>query len=283
MASRRVLSTEPAGVPPQHEAGTTLAEVAAQAAAYLDFERQMATPGLPLAPGPALSRRPAAGGQGPAVVPPRHQARRSHNVPTGGQPQTPPSQTEGRARLRVLAQEAAACSACELHEGRQRSVFARGNEGAELVFVGEGPGRDEDLQGLPFVGAAGQLLDKMVAAMGYARDDVYICNVVKCRPPNNRTPRPEEAVACSRFLKEQLAIVSPKVIVALGRCAAEHLGVAPPEGAWRGRWGEHGGIRVMPTYHPAFLLRSPQQKRVVWEDLQGVMRVLGRSPSRTKG
>jgi DNA polymerase len=145
--------------------------------------------------------------------------------------------------------------------------------------VGEGPGRDEDLQGYPFVGAAGQLLDKMIAAMGYARDDVYICNVVKCRPPENRTPRPEEMLACKRFLVPQLQAVAPKVIVALGRCAAQALGVAEATGSWRGRWGQFEGVAVLPTYHPAFLLRSPEQKRVVWEDLQLVMARLGKAPA----
>jgi DNA polymerase len=182
-----------------------------------------------------------------------------------------------RERLRLLAEEAASCTRCVLHEKRTRSVFSRGSPDAELVFVGEGPGRDEDLQGLPFVGAAGQLLDKMIAAMGYGRDEVYICNVVKCRPPENRTPRPEEALACSRFLVPQLQAISPKIIVALGRCAAQALGVAGETGPWRGRWGEFQGIVVMPTYHPAFLLRSPEQKRTVWEDLQQVMARLGRA------
>lgn len=180
--------------------------------------------------------------------------------------------------LQTLAAEAAQCTGCVLHEKRTKSVFARGTPDAELVFVGEGPGRDEDLQGLPFVGAAGQLLDRMIGAMGYGRDEVYICNVVKCRPPENRTPRPEEALACSRFLVPQLQAVRPKLIVALGRCAAQALGVAEAMGPWRGRWGTFQGIAVMPTYHPAYLLRSPEQKRTVWEDLQLVMARLGKTP-----
>ncbi|HET8933754.1 MAG TPA: uracil-DNA glycosylase, partial [Polyangiales bacterium] len=180
--------------------------------------------------------------------------------------------------LQTLQAEAAQCTRCVLHEKRTKSVFARGTPDAELVFVGEGPGRDEDLQGLPFVGAAGQLLDRMIAAMGYGRDDVYICNVVKCRPPENRTPLPEEAQACSRFLIPQLQAVQPKVIVALGRCAAQALGVAEAMGAWRGRWGAFQGVEVMPTYHPAYLLRSPEQKRTVWADLQLVMARLGKTP-----
>jgi DNA polymerase len=176
-----------------------------------------------------------------------------------------------------LAAEAAVCKACVLHEKRTQSVFSRGSPEAELVFVGEGPGQEEDRKGLPFVGPAGQLLDRMIEAMGFGRDEVYVCNIVKCRPPDNRTPRPEEAIACSRFLVPQLELVAPKMMVALGRCAAENLGVAPPSGSWRGRFGSWHGITVMATYHPAYLLRSPEYKRVVWEDLQQVMARLGRT------
>jgi DNA polymerase len=183
-----------------------------------------------------------------------------------------------RARLSQLAQEASTCTACVLHEKRKQAVFSRGNPDAELVFVGEGPGAEEDRQGEPFVGPAGQLLDRMIAAMGYARDEVYICNVVKCRPPENRTPRPEEAIACAKYLAPQVELVAPALIVALGRCAAENLGVAKPEGPWRGRFGTYKGIAVMPTYHPAYLLRSPEQKRVVWEDLKLALGRLGRVP-----
>jgi DNA polymerase len=177
--------------------------------------------------------------------------------------------------LEVLAQEAAACTRCRLHEGRTKSVFSRGSMDATLAFVGEGPGYNEDQQGEPFVGAAGQLLDKMVVAMGLTRDGVYVCNVVKCRPPENRTPLPDEAGACATYLTQQIDIVAPKVIVALGRCAAENLGVAEAGRSWRGRWGSYRGIPVMPTYHPAYLLRSPEMKKPVWEDLQLVMERLG--------
>ncbi|MFO0693303.1 MAG: uracil-DNA glycosylase [Polyangiales bacterium] len=189
-------------------------------------------------------------------------------------------ETSLRASLTVIAERAAACQGCRLHETRTNSVFARGNPLADVAFVGEGPGFHEDQQGVPFVGPAGQLLDRMIAAMGYHPDDVYVCNVVKCRPPDNRTPLPDEALACSPFLAEQLRLVAPKAIVALGRCAAENLGVMPEGGkGWRGSWGKWNGIPVMPTYHPAFLLRSPQFKRQVWDDLQRVMAHLGR-PSR---
>jgi uracil-DNA glycosylase family 4 len=185
-------------------------------------------------------------------------------------------------RLAVLAEEAAVCTACVLHEKRTKSVFSRGSAISEIAFVGEGPGRDEDLQGFPFVGAAGKLLDRMIVAMGYDREEVYVCNVVKCRPPENRTPTPEESLTCSRFLVPQLELVAPKVVVALGRCAAQALGVAEVTGPWRGRWGNWRGIPVMPTYHPAFLLRSPEFKRTVWEDLQLAMGRLGRSPKRSQ-
>ena len=182
--------------------------------------------------------------------------------------------------LEVLATEAARCTGCALHQGRTQSVFHRGSAKAELAFVGEGPGYHEDQQGLPFVGRAGELLDKMVKAMGYAKGEVYICNVVKCRPPENRTPKPDEAKACEPFLVGQLEIVKPKMIVALGRCAAENLGVTEPGSrGWRGKMGEWNAIPVMPTYHPAFLLRSPQFKKQVWNDLQAVMRALGRPVS----
>ena len=195
------------------------------------------------------------------------------------QPSTDPEadDQEPYARLQVLANEAAQCTRCELHRGRTHSVFARGTPDTDLVFVGEGPGFHEDEQGLPFVGRAGQLLDRMIAAMGYDRDGVYICNVVKCRPPDNRTPLPAEAAACASFLVPQLELVQPKAIVALGRCAAENLRCVPPAGKWRGVWGDWQGIPVMPTYHPAFLLRSPQFKKPVWEDLQEVLRLLNRT------
>jgi len=185
-------------------------------------------------------------------------------------PSTPRDPEAKRIRLLALDQEVRACTRCELARGRTHTVFARGNPESAVVFVGEGPGQEEDRVGQPFVGAAGQLLDKMVGAMGFARDDVYICNVVKCRPPGNRTPLPAEAQACSSYLLGQLEAIRPRVVVALGRCAAENMGLVAG-GGWRGHWGKFRGFDVMPTYHPAFLLRSPEYKRPVWEDLQKVM------------
>lgn len=202
-------------------------------------------------------------------------------TPPEARVKTPEERAEDLRLLESLAAEVARCEACGLCKERTQTVFARGSASAELVFVGEGPGYNEDQQGQPFVGAAGQLLDKMIGAMGYRPEDVYICNVVKCRPPDNRTPTPEESAACMPFLTRQLAILQPRAIVALGRCAAEALEVMPESGrGWRGQWARWRGIDVMPTYHPAFLLRTPRFKRAVWDDLQLVMRRLGREPAR---
>lgn len=189
------------------------------------------------------------------------------------------SPDERRARLSVLAGEVATCTRCALHEARTQTVFARGNGTSGLCFVGEGPGADEDAQGFPFVGPAGQLLDKMIAAMGIERDDVYVCNIVKCRPPKNRTPEPEEMSACMPYLNEQLALVEPQVIVALGKTAVQGLfGTAEGITRIRGRWRLYQGrVAVMPTFHPAYLLRNPAAKREVWADLQLVLKHMGRS------
>jgi DNA polymerase len=168
------------------------------------------------------------------------------------------------------------CTRCKLHKTRKNIVFADGNPKAELVFVGEGPGADEDAQGLPFVGRAGKLLNQMIEAMGLRRQDVYICNVVKCRPPENRLPEKDEIEKCSPFLLRQLDTIAPKVIVCLGACAAQTLletnrGISQ----FRGQWLDFRGYKLMATYHPAYLLRNPSAKAEVWKDLQKVMAVLG--------
>jgi DNA polymerase len=257
---------------------TEFAEVAALVRAHLEVEDELGGAGIPRTIRGAVDIvASVARSPGPAA-PAEPTDDRMQDTSSGTIERLAPE--EKRRRLGVLAQEATSCTRCVLHERRNRVVFARGSADAEVAFVGEGPGADEDEQGLPFVGRAGQLLDRMIAAMGYGREDVYVCNVVKCRPPDNRTPRPEEAIACSRYLVPQLQAVAPKLIVALGRCAAENLGVAQATGPWRGRWGTWQGITVMPTYHPAFLLRSPEYKRTVWEDLQKVMGRLGRAPVR---
>jgi DNA polymerase len=168
------------------------------------------------------------------------------------------------------------CTRCKLHKARNKIVFADGNPKAKLVFVGEGPGRDEDMQGLPFVGRAGKLLTSMIEAMELQRGDVYICNVVKCRPPENRLPEPDEIKTCSPFLMRQLDVVDPQVIVALGACAAQTL-LQTTRGIshFRGQWQEFRGRKLMATYHPAYLLRNPPAKADVWKDLQMVMAELG--------
>jgi DNA polymerase len=147
------------------------------------------------------------------------------------------------------------------------------------VFVGEAPGRDEDLQGEPFVGEAGQLLTRIIQAMGFARNEVYICNVLKCRPPKNRDPQPEEIEACGAFMLRQVLAIAPRAVVALGTFAAQTLlGTKAPISKLRGAFHDYHGIPLMPTFHPAFLLRSPEMKRQVWEDMQKVMRLLGKEP-----
>jgi uracil-DNA glycosylase len=169
------------------------------------------------------------------------------------------------------------CKRCKLCDSRKQIVFGSGNPRAELVFVGEGPGEEEDKQGVPFVGAAGQLLTKMIEAMKFSRDTVYICNVVKCRPPGNRNPEPEEIQSCEPFLRAQLRVIKPKVIVALGKFAAQTLLRDDTTiTRLRGQWRQYEGIDLMPTFHPAYLLRSPEEKKKAWMDLQEVMKRLGK-------
>ena len=193
-------------------------------------------------------------------------------------PSVPPesSDTDPAAALHALHSAIGDCTRCELHRGRTNLVFGEGNAHARLVFVGEGPGRDEDLAGRPFVGAAGQLLDRIIEAMGLTRGDVYICNVVKCRPPNNRTPQESETNICGGFLRRQLAVIRPSVIVALGGTAATYL-LGGPQAITRirGQFQTLDGIPLRPTYHPAYLLRNPAEKRAVWNDMQRVMERLG--------
>ena len=165
------------------------------------------------------------------------------------------------------------CVRCGLSESRTRIVFGQGHPNARLMFVGEGPGQEEDLAGEPFVGAAGQLLTRIIEAIKLTREDVYIANVVKCRPPGNRTPQPEEIASCSPFLRRQIAAIRPLFICTLGGCAAHTLlGTKAPISRLRGRFYDFAGIRVLPTFHPAYLLRNPEKKREVWEDLKRLMK-----------
>ncbi len=183
------------------------------------------------------------------------------------------------ASLEACAAEVAACTSCRLHEARTQTVFGVGNPNADLMFVGEGPGAEEDRQGEPFVGPAGQLLDKIIGAMGLVRSDVYIANVVKCRPPENRTPSLDEVSTCTPFLERQIAAIRPKMIVALGRPASNFLlGCDTPVGRLRGQANAYQGIPVVVTYHPAYLLRTPSAKKDVWNDLQQVIQRLGLRP-----
>ncbi|WP_233104112.1 uracil-DNA glycosylase [Haliangium ochraceum] len=169
------------------------------------------------------------------------------------------------------------CQRCKLASGRENIVFGVGDPRAALMFVGEAPGFHEDRRGEPFVGNAGELLDKMIAAMGWTRDTVYIANVLKCRPPNNRDPQPDEIAACQPFLAEQIDAVAPRILVTLGRPAAHLLlQTTAPMSALRGRFQEYRGVRVMPTFHPAFLLRRPERKRDTWNDLKLVIAELER-------
>jgi DNA polymerase len=194
------------------------------------------------------------------------------------QPKTPEaSVNDPAAALRIIREDLGDCTRCKLHaQGRKQIVFGVGNPKADLMFVGEGPGADEDEQGEPFVGRAGQLLDKMIEAMGLKREQVYIANVVKCRPPGNRTPERDECDTCSPFLYRQIDVIKPKVIVALGAVAAKNLlGLNDTMSNMRGRWFDYRGTQLRVTYHPAFLLRDPRQKSEAWKDLQEVMKYLG--------
>jgi uracil-DNA glycosylase len=192
------------------------------------------------------------------------------------------------AALKLIREDLGECTRCKLHQDRNQIVFGVGNPHAELMFVGEGPGADEDAQGEPFVGRAGQLLNNMIKAMGLRREDVYIANIVKCRPPGNRQPERDECETCSPFLMRQIAAIKPKVMVALGATAAKNLlAINAPMTELRGRWYDFKpagsdpswpGARLAVTYHPAFLLRDPRQKGEAWKDLQMVMKYLGIEP-----
>jgi uracil-DNA glycosylase family 4 len=183
--------------------------------------------------------------------------------------------------LQRIREDIGDCTRCKLHKGRTNVVFGVGNPKAELVFVGEGPGHDEDLKGEPFVGRAGKLLTQMIEAMGLRREDVYIANVVKCRPPENRLPEKDEISTCSPFLMRQLDVIKPKVICCLGSCSSQTL-LQTTQGIskFRGEWFDFRGAKLIATYHPAYLLRNPPAKSEVWKDLQKVMAVLGLQPKK---
>lgn len=230
-------------------------------------------------------------GRGPAesvgkVTPPRAEnppgPAKLHLVGRGPSLFEVAERVEGDSLERICG-DLAGCTRCKLHRKRTNIVFGVGNPHADLVFVGEGPGHDEDLQGIPFVGRAGQLLTQMINAMGLSREEVYIANVVKCRPPENRTPEKDEIATCMPFLLRQLTEINPKVIVCLGSVAAQALlntnkGISN----FRGQWFDFRGAKLMATYHPAYLLRNPPAKPDVWADLKKVMALLGLTPPRAK-
>jgi uracil-DNA glycosylase family 4 len=183
--------------------------------------------------------------------------------------------------LERIREDLGECTRCRLHKQRNKIVFGQGNPRAELVFVGEGPGHDEDVQGLAFVGRAGKLLTQMIEAMGLTREQVYICNVVKCRPPENRKPEDDEVATCSPYLYRQLDVIAPKAIVCLGLTAAQALLQTKDSiSRFRGQWFDYRGTKLLATYHPAYLLRNPAAKSEVWKDLQKVMLHLGLQPKK---
>ncbi len=220
---------------------------------------------------PALAEASAAAKEHEATAPERAEPH------AAGPPAVLDERSTRTAALARIREEIGDCTRCPLaFQGRHTIVFGDGDPEARLLFVGEGPGADEDAQGVPFVGKAGQLLNNMITAMGLQRSDVYIANIVKCRPPGNRVPEPEEANTCTPFLLEQIGVVRPAVIVALGSTAATYLlGAKSPLSALRGRVHPAHGAKLIVTYHPAFLLRDPSRKKEAWTDLQLVMRELG--------
>jgi len=237
---------------------------------YDFYRRQTATPLQPLAVD-AESQEPMPKSKSVAAVP------RKDHADLFAAPRPEAGVSDPVRALRMIREDLGDCTRCRLHkQGRKQIVFGVGNPRAELMFIGEAPGADEDQQGEPFVGRAGQLLNNMIKAMGLSREEVYIANIIKCRPPGNRTPERDECETCSPFLMRQIAAIHPKVLVALGAVAAKTLlAMNAPMSEFRGRWFDFRGTRLAVTYHPAFLLRDPRQKGEAWKDLQMVMKELG--------
>lgn len=239
-------------------------ERAAEAAAAGGASQGSAAP-------PAGGGAPTAGAAGP--IPPTVVTRAANA--SAAAPGVVPIYGSRAEALAAIRADIGDCTRCRLHAGRTNLVFGVGSPDARLMFVGEGPGADEDEQGIPFVGRAGQLLTQIIKAMGYERDEVYIANVVKCRPPGNRNPEPDEIETCGPFLARQLEAIKPEVVVALGKFAAQTLlQTAEPISRLRGRFHPLGTARLMPTFHPSYLLRNPAAKREVWDDMKQVMAVL---------
>jgi DNA polymerase len=229
-----------------------------------------AVPGGPTALPPPLENAPL--GSDPSIALPHSDAMHAPvAVPVYDAPD------RGRQSLAQVREELGNCTRCKLHATRKNIVFGVGAEDTPLMFIGEAPGEQEDLRGEPFVGRAGELLDKMIEAMGWTRSSVYIANILKSRPPGNRNPQPDEVAACTPFLEAQIRAISPRIIVTLGRPAANHiLGNDAPISVLRGRFHDRNGIQVMPTFHPAYLLRDPDKKKETWSDLKQVIAELAR-------
>jgi DNA polymerase len=242
--------------------------IRAQLAGHLERLRRDGVWGLPVPEPPARQPVYAAVPDGPADAPPRDEGTGRSGSPSRSAAQGPLPAAQDND-LKDVEAEALACVACRLHEQRTKVVFGVGDPDARLMFIGEGPGRDEDLQGEPFVGRAGQLLTRIIEAMGYQREDVYIANAVKCRPPKNRDPQADEIDACRHFLMRQVQLIGPEIIVLLGRSAVNAvLDLQAPLSRLRGGFRHWGGAKVMCTYHPAYLLRNPSAKAMVWEDMK---------------
>ena len=251
--------------------------------AQIEWQRDCGLPWLPIgvaAPG-VSTPAPRVVAEAPAVSPPRPPAPRPASPPAAPRATAVPAAGDAALAslpsLEALRDHIGDCQRCKLAGGRTNLVFGVGNATADVMFVGEGPGHDEDVRGEPFVGRDGQALTEIITkGMKLRREDVYIANVVKCRPPNNRNPEADEIASCMPFLQRQVDVVAPKVIVALGTFAAQTLlGVKTPITRMRGEWQDYRGIKVMPTFHPAYLLRTPGDKRLVWADIKLVMAELG--------
>jgi len=250
-----------------------LLDIVAQVRLHLEYQKALGVSSIEQIP--AVAASPAEDTDAPLAV------KKAHTLITkkGIIGRADEAEQGPSARLAEVREELGDCIRCKLHRGRKTIVFGEGDPSSVLMFVGEGPGYEEDQQGRPFVGAAGQLLtDIIVKGIKLQREDVYICNIVKCRPPNNRNPEPDEISACEPFLSKQIEAIKPKIIIALGNIAAKTL-LKTGEGitSLRGRWQTYNSIPVMPTFHPAYLLRNPKDKALVWEDIKKVIMEMEKS------